>query len=309
MYHSTAPVYADHGFPNPGYTNPTLTNPGATSPSFPNPMGREVNEQQLLADITVLNRDNGIEFTDPSRLERIAEKLKGTTYMKLNTSGLFHLYGKQKLDKLTGRVVVISSHVDCEKNIRKCFFQDKHDGTLLGTFDNSITNAAVLTLMLRNALPFNVLVGFTGDAEEDGIGALQLARFLENHHINFSVVVLHPTGECWREADFTIENDRWDDGIGNMVISMAESFTGRWRFVPADSSKIPDFITKDSARRNYVLGKDAEADETDSYDDKDIKCFSLCIPVFGNMHSDEGVTATVSSYLPIYKHLRLLQKC
>ena len=37
------------------------------------------------------------------------------------------------------------------------------------------------------------------------------------------------------------------------------------------------------------MGEEAESDESWAYDEKGIPCFSLCLPVEGNMHRNSGV--------------------
>lgn len=67
---------------------------------------------------------------------------------------------------------------------------------MLGTFDNSITNASIVYLMLSRALPRNVIVAFTGDEEETSRGALDVSRFIEDHNLDvLNIFVLDVTEE------------------------------------------------------------------------------------------------------------------
>ena len=98
----------------------------------------------ILADVSVLNRDNGREFTDTTRLDVIRELLAGSDYMRINDEGLFHLYSKRELSSLCqGEIIVVSTHVDCERHISRCFSERICEDYLKGTYDNSITNNSI----------------------------------------------------------------------------------------------------------------------------------------------------------------------
>ena len=189
---------------------------------------------ELLAKISLLNRDNGRSFTDTSRLDAISQLLAGSNYSKINSDGLFHLYSQQKIPSKPA--VIISSHVDCERHITKCFSEILPDGILRGTFDNAITNAAILHLMLTENLADNVLAAFTGDEEESSQGAAQLIEFARRAGIKIqNVIVLDVTDMGWAEnSDFTIENNFWSETLGQKIIASAESSGFNWRFVPSD---------------------------------------------------------------------------
>lgn len=246
---------------------------------------------ETLAELSVLNRDNGCAFTDTSRLDAVSRCLEGTKYTRINESGLFHLYSPQK--SLNEPAVIISSHIDCEENITECFSKLLTDGLMLGTFDNMITNAAVLYLMLKGKLNDNVLVAFTGDEEEDSRGAHDVIAFSEENGINIRhVIVLDVTDVGWEnEADFTIENDFWNAGLGKKVIASAENSGYKWYFVPSDPDDIPEFVNS-----RYVIPFEADEDESWMYDESDTECFCLCLPVKGNMHSNRGIYARQKSF-------------
>ncbi len=248
---------------------------------------------EALMKLSVLNRDNGRKFTDTSRLDAISESLRTTKYSRINPGGLFHLYSQKKANEINRPVVIISSHADCERNITKCFAEFLPEGLMRGTFDNAVTNASLLYLMLEGKLPDNVLAAFTGDEERNSHGAEQVVRFAEYSGLEVEcVIVLDVTDMGWHEeADFTVENNFWDDSIGVKVITCAENSGFNWRFVPEDPDDIPGYI--DIKR---VIPVEAEADESWEYDENDIRCFSFCIPVLGEMHSNEGVYARYESF-------------
>lgn len=248
----------------------------------------------ILSRLSVINRDNGKRFTITERLDAITSLLWESKYRRINSDGLFNLYAAAPLKENAENVIIVSSHVDCERNITKCFSQTENNGTLRGTYDNSITNAAVLYAMLSGRLPENVYVCFTGDEEYNSSGASDLSDFLAQHKIKpKAVVVLDVTDAGWEEeADFTVENNFWGEELGAAVISFAEKTESKWKFVPEDLEDIPEYV-----ERSRVVLQEAEADETWEYDERDMPCFSLCLPVYGEMHSNEGVLVRQSSFI------------
>lgn len=252
------------------------------------------NEIDILKTLSVINRDNGSEFTDTARLDVIASLLGSTGYRKINDEGLFHLYSLKPAEELQDqKVIIVSSHVDCEYHITKCFTKEVDENTLLGTFDNSATNAAILHLMLEGRLPSNVIVAFTGDEEETGRGAKDVIRFIRRYALDVvNVFVLDVTAEGWvPNADFTVENDLWDDVFGAKVIELVKASGYKWNYVPADACDIPDYIPME----NRII-IEAYEDESWEYDEADIPCFSFCLPTKGEMHSDEGILARIISF-------------
>jgi hypothetical protein len=248
----------------------------------------------VLSKVSVLNRDNGRVFTDTTRLDMIQELLDGSEYKRINDEGLFHLYSKKDIGSLCKKeVIVVSTHVDCEHHITCCFSERIGDGLLKGTYDNSITNAAILSLMLDHPLPDNVIVAFTGDEEETSIGSIQLARFLKRNGLKIKhIFVLDVTEVGWeKQADFTVENDFWDDDFGETIIEYAERSGYPWRFVPGEPDDIPEYVP--GYRIEHI---EAFEDESWDYDEHDIDCCSLCLPSKGEMHCDDGILVRESSF-------------
>lgn len=147
----------------------------------------------ILTKINVLNYDNGRKFTRTDRLDNICELLWNSSYRRINTNGLFHLYSKVPLSELPDEIVVISSHVDCQRRITKCFSKDYDNDLMQGTFDNSLTNAMAVSLMLEDAFGTNVVAAFTGDEEEGSNGAADVAEFFRKLHKKIKVIVLDVT--------------------------------------------------------------------------------------------------------------------
>ena len=256
----------------------------------------------ILAKINVLNYDNGKKFTRTDRLDAICELLWNSSYRRINANGLFHLYSKVPLSELTDELIVISSHVDCQRQITKCFSKDYNNDLMQGTFDNSLTNAMTVSLMLEDVFGTNVMVAFTGDEEEDSTGAADVAAFFRKLHKKIIVIVLDVTDMGWREGcAFTIENNFWSDMTGKVVSRLSAETGYPWRFVPSDPYEIPVYIPN-----KYVIGQEAEPDESWEYDEHKVECFSLCIPTKGEMHSDDGVLVRKDSLAPYMKILSLL---
>ncbi len=238
---------------------------------------------KLLEKLAVLNYDNGKQFTRKDRLIQIENILKDTEYKKLNSDGLFELYAKG--DNLPEKIVLVSSHIDCKDTITKCFVEKYSDEFLLGTFDNLVTNAIIVSLMIENKLNENIVIAFTGDEEEESTGAYDVIDFLENSGKKVFSVVLDVTDMGWDEkASFTIENNFWDEFSGESVIDIASKSLLNWCFVPSDVDDIPYYVPEKN-----VIYQEAEPDESWDYDEMDIECFSFCIPTKGEMHSDNGI--------------------
>ncbi|MBQ6774571.1 MAG: hypothetical protein IJP48_11010 [Synergistaceae bacterium] len=247
---------------------------------------------EILGRVCVLNKDNGREFTNTARLDFIAEFLKDSNYIKINSTGLFHLYASRNLNK-SEPVIIVSSHIDCEEEMTKCFYRHERENMLLGTFDNAITNASALYVMKNCVLPDNVIFAFTGDEESDMQGVYSLKKYLVREKIHVErVIVLDVTDMGWdRSADFTIENDFQSEEFGRRLIDSAMTSNYEWFYVPYDIMNIPGYI-----KPSRIIRESSEEDESWYYSKFNIECFSLCIPVFGDMHSNEGVYARKNSF-------------
>ena len=249
---------------------------------------------EILSAVSVINRDDGRRFTETGRLDAITALLWDSKYRRINADGLFALYAAKPLTEYKGTdVVVVTSHVDCERGITRCFSRREPKGMLKGTYDNAATNAAITFLMLKGSLPDNVIIAFTGDEEVDSDGVAQLIAFLRKHSVNIrKAIVLDVTDMGWKEgADFTVENDFWSGNCGREIIETAQNLPYSWRFVPSDPDDVPAFVPKD-----VVIYKEAEPDESWRLDDFDVNCCSVCLPVEGKMHDDAGVLAREASF-------------
>ena len=147
--------------------------------------------------------------------------------------------------------------------------------------------------MLEGTLPENVLVTFTGDEEMSSHGITETVRYLRSKRIGIDLaVVLDVTDMGWEEhAGFTVENNFWDDSRGARVIEQIRRLDAQWRFVPEDPENIPSYVPPER-----VIPCEAEPDESWQLDELDVPCFSLCLPIRGPMHSDDGALARRSSF-------------
>lgn len=219
----------------------------------------------VLSAVTVDCKDNGKEFVVTERIGAIEHLLQGTEYRLLAREPLALLFAK-RVPQENEKVVLVSSHVDCVYN--NCYCSDNGE-YYKGTFDNSFGNAAVLWCMLNDSLPANVVVAFTGDEEKDSHGVYQALEALKKYGCELSCAIVQDvTNVGWESgALFTIENDCGIDLITayNMV-SLLEPYDGKFAF------------------RHF-----AEPDESWDYARCGVPCFTLCVPVDGNLHGDEGV--------------------
>lgn len=98
------------------------------------------------------------------------------------------------------------------------FSKDYNCDLMLGTLDNSLTNAMAVSLMLEDAFAINVMVAFTEDEEKDSSGAADAATVFYKLHKKIKVIILDVTDMRWREGcAFTIENNFWSDMTGKIV--------------------------------------------------------------------------------------------
>ncbi len=239
----------------------------------------------ILQSVTVDCKDNGECFTVTDRVAAVERMLEKTGYKLISRQPLALLYAKHPLHE-GDRVLLISSHIDCVYS--RCFCADE-GGCLRGTFDNSFTNATVLWAMINNALPDNVVVAFTGNEESDSQGAVQTVVALGQMGCAVAAaLVLDVTNEGWESgALFTLENDFGIDILtGYNIISLLEKYDGRFAF---KHNALPD--------------------ESWDYADYGIPSLTLCVPVDGDLHGDEGVLLRKESALEYCKVLPLLASC
>lgn len=243
----------------------------------------------LLSELTVDSKDNGLCFQIKDRLDKIRSLLMNSSYTIVWEGNLSLVYAKAGAGTKEYKAL-ISTHIDCVYT--RCFFKDADECHWTGTFDNSATNAAVIDLMLQDALDTSVIIAFTGDEEKSAKGAVEVMRYLSGSSCQIDhAVVLDVTNEGWEdEAMFTIENDRGFDILaGYQIVGLLQ-----------ESGYPCNFLHK------------AEPDETWEYGKglpdalPDLPCLSLCLPVEGDMHGEAGVRLRKTSILPYQEILMKL---
>ncbi|MDR3217188.1 MAG: M28 family peptidase [Clostridiaceae bacterium] len=229
---------------------------------------------EILKAVTVSSKDNGTNWTDTTRLDVIKERLGSSDYKILNRDGttrndLYMLFGKEDLSK-SKKYIVISTHVDTLMNR---FFVEQKDSNLIGTFDNAITNAAVLYNMLNSKFDNNILIAFTGNEECGMRGAKNLYKYLSDYDV-ISYMVLDVSWEDYYKNSFTLENiELPDEAIKKILVA-----------------------AKHTQEKYIVVSPYDFDDETEVYSDN--FCFSYCIPIMNDdeMHSNVGVETTVELF-------------
>lgn len=241
----------------------------------------------LLQELTVDCKDDQTAFVVQDRILILKKLLESSVYRLVYSGELAYVYMRSGTD-LTKPYVLISSHIDC---VYTDLCATSMPTTYHGTFDNSLTNACLIDLMLRDALPDGVVVAFTG-AEEQGNydGASEVVQFVQAYNdLCRLALVLDVTNEGYASyASFTLENDQGID------LFSAHRLVERLKHV----------------RDRFVLVHDGLPDETWFYYPQfNLPTLSLCIPVDGDMHEDSGVTVRKSSIRDYQAALQTVVDC
>lgn len=246
-----------------------------------------MNLTQLICELTLPCADNGRDFTRTDRIQRIRDLLRPTPYTCLGEKPLAQVWQHPEFDPAL-ELVLVSSHID---SLYTKYHASCDDGILLGTFDNSVTNAVILSLILENRLPQQVLVAFTGDEEDESRGADQVIDILQNAppipiHPEL-VVVLDITEESYDSHSFTFEN---------LFRASKEAHSAQLRF--EEKRDLAQFLRDFLAPSDPIIIKEGEPAESWQYDEHDLNCFAFCLPcktITGDMHDEEGVHVKESS--------------
>ena len=260
------------------------------------------NDFKLLQAISLPSYDNGEYITDPTRLNKIKELIKDSAYQYGVEDPLFYLVSKKPLKELPDSLIVISTHIDAVSEITKFFAREIDSDTLLGTFDNTATNAAALSLLLENALPDKVVIAFTANEESESKGARSLADYLKSTRKKAVAIVLDVTNEGYKKAHFTLENNFYSSKVlHDIVKTTLTEIEIPFRFIPENAMTIPDYI-KFSYLELHSDGGIVESlpDESWDYYEKGVECFSLCLPICGEMHDNRGIECLKESF-SLYK--------
>lgn len=251
------------------------------------------NIYSLVDELTIPSADDGHQFTRTDRLLRIQSALKESDYILFGEMPLANVYSRREYsaEKPT---VLISAHID---SLYGEYFTRQGEREIAGTFDNSACNAVALYLMLKQSLPTQVLVAFTGDEENDSVGADQTIQILQRREASFSklelVITLDLTEESFACSHFTVENYFIERQNGDSLLRFARK------------RELKDYLT--GILNNPPCIKDAEPDESWQYDEYDLNCFTLCLPCRAmgeDMHDDCGVVIQTDSFLQYAEALK-----
>ena len=228
---------------------------------------------EFVKTVTIDCKDNGSSFVVTDRVEAIMRLLEGSAYKLVAREPLTLVYAKREFSA-GNSVVLVSSHIDCLYD--SCFCCDEGD-CLRGTFDNSVGNAAILSLMIHDLLPDNVVVAFTGDEEHDSQGAVQtvLALGRMQCEIKFALVLDVTNTGYENGAMFALENDFGIDLLtAHRIVEVVETVGAKYEFKHC-----------------------AEPDESWDYNDYGVPVLSVCAVVNGYLHSNDGVLLRKDSLL------------
>jgi len=235
----------------------------------------------ILEKANTPSMDDGKCFTESERLDNIKKLLLESNYVLLKDSGLSFIY-QHKKHKKNKPVILLSCHIDSlYSKYHLCNFNETE---ILGTFDNSICNAALIYLMVKNKLPANAIIAFTGDEENECRGAKETIESIRDKYDflwqNLElVIVLDITSEGYDNCPFTIEN---------YFVRKNQTDNARLRFSSKDGFK--DHLREKLTQQGHVkfIGEDADPDETWEYDKFDLNCFTFCFPA--RSHPDNDTT-------------------
>lgn len=295
-----SPAAPDSHAPRAAIRNPYSRVP--TRATGPVPPWDWARFSDALAAVNVPSRDDGRAWTCTLRLDALAALLAPGAYRPLHAGRLAIVYAHRDFDRARP-AMLLSTHIDSlygPHHAAPSPWDPARD--LLGTFDNSITNAVALDLMLRGALPPQTLIAFTGDEEAHSGGAREVLATLGRRRLRPNlalVLVLDITAEDPLGFPCTLENifvRPARPGYGSLFRLPAPAVTG----LPSRGRRAF------AARLRQILGHpalvilNAAADEAWDYDARGQNCLSFCLPSRPHpdltgvdpgvwMHDDRGV--------------------
>jgi hypothetical protein len=253
--------------------------------------------ESILEKVNVASSDNGKEFTALTRKNNIKKLLKDSKYRIISENGLSLIYAKKNYDH-TNPFIVISNHID---SLYPDHFCKKIDSSqLLGTFDNSICNAIVIDLMLKDAIGDSAVIAFTGAEERKSCkGAVDTFNYFKNNGgLPEMIITLDVTNLGYKNESFTIENYH----ARKKNLNHQLKYKNNKDFLAHLKKILPDqCLTKENAW----------PDETHYYAKKDLNCLSFCLPtaryktLINWMHSPKGILVKQRS---IAEYSRALKK-
>jgi hypothetical protein len=237
----------------------------------------------ILEKVNTASTDNGRCFTEAGRLDNIKAILSDSNYVLIKDDGLSFIYLHKRHEK-NRPAILVSCHIDSLYSKYHC--SNYNETEILGTFDNSICNAALLCLMMENRIPANVIVAFTGDEESECRGAKETVEYIKDkcdllwQNLEL-VIVLDITSVGYDDCPFTIEN-----------YFIEENPPANARLLFSSKDLFREYLRKKLSGYEPVkfIGEDADPDETWEYYKFDLNCFTFCFPA--RPHPDNEKTDT-----------------
>lgn len=262
-----------------------VTPPVAAAPPRPQRPDEQTPLLDCIAGLSLPSHDDGIEFTDPTRLNAIREMLLGAGYAPLAERPLAYLYRHRDFSP-DRPFVLVSCHIDSASGRH---WLEVEANTISGSLDNCACNGALVHAMRQGRLPAQAVVAFTGDEEDESRGADQAMQVLGQLGLRprlVMVICLDVTEEGYPGHAVTAENYF----VANPQ-PWPQLQVGRKReFGQLLAGMVPGIL--------LVPDDEAEADEAWQYDEHNVNVFSLCMPgccidpVGGDMHDGMSMPAT-----------------
>jgi hypothetical protein len=228
---------------------------------------------EIMKALCVPSYSNSSGFTEDEKRTVMRELLKDSGYTEYEGT-LTSVWTKS--DNIT---TLVSTHIDMVHAITRPF-AELNDGIYSGTWDNLITNSAIVSLMMEGAFADNVALAFDGEEESCSFAGLREALYhLENIQMPLKhVITTDVTHEAYESGvAVSIENMNSNEEEHEDMFSKITQVFG-------EDYHIPTFGAPDEA---YLLKRL----------DTHIPGFSYCIPSSGPMHSNMGMTVEEDVYI------------
>jgi putative aminopeptidase FrvX len=242
---------------------------------------------EILRQINIKCEDDAKGFKDSEKIGRIDKILKKTKYKRIHDGHLTKIYSQLNIREIAGKsLVLVSSHID---TVYKNFYEMEGRDVVAGTLDNSITNAILIDLLVRNDLPENVTVAFTGNEEKESLGVDETISFLHSAKARAGIVVsLDITNRGYRNHGYTVENYFVKKGMGKAFYRKKQL-----------KNYLVELLEKKKVKTIHHVS--ADPDDTWQFDEHNLNCFTLCLPSRNIaehddwMHDDMGVIVKKSA--------------
>lgn len=290
---------------------------------------------EILKSIALVQRDNGTRFTRNDKLDRIRKILNTMSeYHELYAGDLTSVWAKGSVAALkqAEMPVLLTSHIDNVKAITKPFVAggtvEGVGPVLRGTFDNMITNAALIDLMLNQDMPDNVVFCFDGD-EETGLcrglkeAVAHLKEFFDNdigcaiatdvtyegfNGMKAVPLISKKTHETLLDKDGNVRTENRKD-YSNYKLFSIENMSGSRTFQNEFANAFlehhsDDFAFAPHPSETYKCPEGlkpfykntGDCDEGYIIRNLGLNGMSICLPVKGPMHSDDGCITRFNQY-------------